>query len=84
CGGPIPQVEDLLGPSAVYRSEHGDVRIHQRVVTSSLAVAGRSGGYCHQRERVEPSPQGGDEHNGFELWKVSADLTGLTVDIERR
>ncbi len=74
----------MLGPSAVYRCEHRDVRIHQRVVTSSLAVAGRGGGYCHRRERIEPSPQVGDEHNGFELWKVSADLTGLPIDVERR
>jgi hypothetical protein len=25
-----------------------------------------------------------DEQNGFEMWKVSADLTGLPVDTERR
>jgi len=53
-------------------------------LASSPVVAGLSGGYYHQRERVEPSPQGGDEHNGFELWKVSADLTGLPIDVERR
>ena len=53
-------------------------------LTSSPVVAGLSGGYYHQRERVEPSPQVGDEHNGFELWKVSADLTGLPIDVERR
>ncbi len=53
-------------------------------LASSPVVAGLSGGYYHQRERVEPSPQVGDEHNGFELWKVSADLTGLPIDIERR
>ncbi len=53
-------------------------------LASSPVVAGLSGGYYHQRERVEPSPQVGDEHNGFELWKVSADLTGLPIDVERR
>lgn len=53
-------------------------------LASSPVVAGLSGGYYHERERVEPSPQVGDEHNGFELWKVSADLTGLPIDVERR
>ena len=53
-------------------------------LASSLAVAGHSGGYYHQRERIEPSAQVEDEHSGFELWKVSADLTGLPIDTERR
>lgn len=53
-------------------------------LASSLAVAHRSRGYYYQRERIEPSTQVGDEQNGFERWKVSADLTGLPVDTERR
>ncbi len=53
-------------------------------LASSLAVAGHGGGYYHQRERIEPSAQVEDEHSGFELWKVSADLTGLPIDTERR
>ncbi len=43
-------------------------------------MAHHSGGYYHQRERIEPSAQAADEQNGFELWKVSADLTGLPID----
>ena len=50
-----------------------------------LAGRGRlTGGYYHQRKRIEPSSQVADEQNGFELWEVSADLTGLPVDTERR
>ena len=49
-------------------------------LASSLAMAGHSGGYYYQRERIEPSAQVEDEQNGFELWKVSADLTGLPVE----
>ncbi len=49
-------------------------------LASSLAMTGRSGGYYYRRERIKPSAQVGDEHNGFELWKVSADLTGLPVE----
>ena len=30
-------------------------------LASSLAMAGRTGGYYHRRERIEPSPQVGDE-----------------------
>ncbi len=52
-------------------------------LASSLAMAGRSGGYYHHRGRIEPSAQVEDEQNGFEMWKVSADLTGLPVDPER-
>ena len=50
-------------------------------LASSLAMAGHSGGYYYRRERIEPSAQVEDEQNGFELWKVSADLTGLPVEL---
>ena len=50
-------------------------------LASSQAVAGHSGGYYHRRERIEPSAQVEDEQNGFELWKVSADLTGLPIEL---
>ena len=50
-------------------------------LASSPAVAGRSGGYYHRRQRIEPSAQVKDEQNGFEMWKVSADLTGLPVEL---
>ena len=33
------------------------------------------------REAGERGAQAGDEQNGFELWKVSADLTGLPVEL---
>lgn len=47
-------------------------------------MAGLSGDYYHEGERTEPSAHVGDDQNGFELWEVSADLTGLPVDTERR
>lgn len=47
-------------------------------------MAGHTGDYHHEGERTEPSAHVGDDQNGFERWKVSADLTGLPVDTERR
>ena len=51
-------------------------------LADSPIVEGETGGYYHRGSRVEPSAQATDEQNGFELWKLSAELTDLPEDLD--
>ena len=44
-------------------------------------VRGHSGGYYHKRSLVDPSSAASDEHSAFELWKLSAELTDLPIEL---
>jgi NAD(P)-dependent dehydrogenase (short-subunit alcohol dehydrogenase family) len=49
-------------------------------LATSPEVARSSGGYYHAGKPLEPSREAIDEQNGFELWKLSTELTDLPVD----
>ena len=51
-------------------------------LATSDDMAGQSGGYYHKGRTVEPSPVVADEQNGFELWKLSAELTDLPIELD--
>lgn len=50
-------------------------------LATSPEAAGGSGGYFYRRKPLDPSPSATDEQNAFELWKLSAELTDLPVDL---
>jgi NAD(P)-dependent dehydrogenase (short-subunit alcohol dehydrogenase family) len=50
-------------------------------LATAAELSSVSGGYYHDRKRLEPSPAATDEQNAFELWKLSAELTDLPLEL---
>jgi hypothetical protein len=50
-------------------------------LATSSEIATNSGGYYWQRKPLEPSPAATDRQNASELWELSAELTGLPVEL---
>jgi NAD(P)-dependent dehydrogenase (short-subunit alcohol dehydrogenase family) len=50
-------------------------------LATSPDVAGRSGGYYHKRRLLQPSVAAADDQSASKLWKLSAELTDLPVEL---
>lgn len=50
-------------------------------LATSPDAADATGGYYYRRKAIEPSPSAADAQNGFELWKLSAELTDLPAGL---